>query len=294
MPPIPFIWTNDDISYGRTPQLERQLAFLDRFDLRGVFFVVPRNRHDGRDIDEDADLMRAIERARGAGHEFYQHGHIHTAFESGVPETWMLDMDPATRRMYDEKRLEIEQQHTLDALMEMLDAGRQIWRRAFGEESVGYRPGWGAFCGNLYRAMSNLGFEWCSARITCPTSWKWSNGKWDEPMEVREAVPAAPTRIDGVTEYPMAGDYAFHLPDESKRLEAMADLAVREMEALHQRGWPMIVCSHWHGLEANGGTGYAVHEKLLPALLESGKVQPMTMAELHASAAAQDVAAPAN
>jgi hypothetical protein len=285
MPAIPLLWTNDDITVGCAQQHRRQLDFLDELGIPGVFFVIPRARE--QTIDQDVELMTVIEQSRQRGHEYYQHGHVHTPFESGVPETWMLDFAPEVRRRYDEHRLEIEAQHTLERLVEMIDQGHRIWRTAFGEPSPGYRPGWGAICGNLYRALEALGFAWVSSRITSPTSWLWNQGRWDEPMNFRTAVPAGPVRIGRLIEYPIGGDYAFQVPDAPQRIDAMVDLGLRECQWYHERGLPMLIVSHWHGLERNGGTGYAVHARLLAKLLADGCVQPMGMTGLHQRYTAQ-------
>jgi hypothetical protein len=282
MKKIPLIWSNDDITAGTADKLRRQLAFIDRFDIPGVFFVIPRESGKGKNIDEDPELLRLIEKSRKRGHEYYQHGFVHTAFECGVPETWMLDMAPDVRKQYDIRRLEIERGHTFEAQTEMLENGRKIWRRAFAEDSTGFRPGWGAFCGNFYKALEVLGFAWTSSRIPSPTSWKWNNGLWDESMDFRKGVAAGPTMVGRVREYPIAGDYAFRVPHEATRIDAMVGLALREMAYFHQRGLPMILCSHWHGLEHAGGSGYAVHEKLLAAMLKSGTAEPMNMTQLEA------------
>jgi peptidoglycan/xylan/chitin deacetylase (PgdA/CDA1 family) len=279
--PIPFIWSNDDITHGKSEQLQRQLDFIERFGIRGVFFVIPRAGNKD-DIDTDATLVKIMRDAQERGHEFYQHGYIHTPFESGVPETWMLDFAPDVRRQFDEERLTLEKQHTLAALTEMIEKGAVIWRRTFGEDSVGYRPGWGAFCGNLYTALESLGFEWCSSRIPSPTSWLWNNGLWNEPMNFRAKVPAHPNRVNGIVEYALGGDYGFRIPDEQDKIDKIAQLAVDETMYLHDRGWPMIICSHWHGLEWANNTGYRAHEKFLTKLLESGKITPMGMKQLHA------------
>ncbi|MAE61384.1 MAG: hypothetical protein CMJ49_08525 [Planctomycetaceae bacterium] len=277
---IPFVWTNDDIAHGLAEPLERQLAFLDRMGIPGVFFVVPGAP---KPLTEDEGLLAVIRDARGRGHEFYQHGLVHSPFESGVPELWMLQFSDEVFRDYDERRLEIEAQHSLSTMVRMLSMGQAIWREAFGEDSVGYRPGWGAFCGNLYRALDVLGYAWMSSRIPCPTSWLYNQGKFDAPLNFREAVSAAPERMGGsVAEYPMAGDYGFRVPNESDKIDAMVKLGMREMEHYCEIDAPMLMCSHWHGLEHAEGSGYAVHEQLIPRLLDSGRVEPMGMAGLHA------------
>ncbi len=281
MSTVPLIWSNDDIGYGLAPQLQRQLDFIDRFGIKGVFFVIPRSIDHDKGVDEDPALLRVIDQARADGHEFYQHGYVHDAFESGVPETWMLDLGPAAKRRYDVQRLAIEQHHTLDAMVRMLDNGRRIWRRALGEDSPGYRPGWLSFCGNLFRALAVLGYDWCSWRVPCPTSWLWNNGQWDLPMDFRADVPAHPTQEHGLTHYIAGGDYAFRVPHETDKIDAMVDLAMREMRHYHAHGWPFIICLHWHGLANFNDSGYAVHDKLLTQLLSSGQLQPMGMADLH-------------
>jgi len=275
---VPFLWSNDDVTFGTAEPMQRQIEFLDRFGITGVFFVIP---HNVKPITEDAALMKVIEQARGKGHEFYQHGYIHTPFESGVPELWMLAFSEQVARDYDEQRLEIEKQHTLEAMVRMIASGAAIWREAFGEPSPGYRPGWGAFCTNLYRALDAMGFDWVSSRIPCPTSWLFNQGKFDEPVRFRESVPTAPQRMgDRLWEYPIAGDYAFTVPNEPDKIDAMVDLAMQEYEHYRTVGAPMMMVSHWHGLERNGDSGYAIHEKLLPKLLDAG-IEPMGMAELH-------------
>lgn len=296
---IPVVWTNDDIHFGRSAELRRQIEFLDQYGIPGVFFVIPRSIGNG-DLDQDRELLTLIEAARGNGHEFYQHGFIHSAFECGVPELGMLEHDLPAKRRFDENRGALEEQHTLEAQIEMIASGMRIWRRAFGEDSAGFRPGWGAFCNNFYKALALLGFEWVSSRIPCFTSWDWNRGVWDAPINFRDAVPTAPwIHPQGIREFPIAGDYGFRVPNDPKRIKAMANLALQEFEIYFERRDPMLILSHCHGLEYSGavggaaphpgGTGYAIHEIMLPALLRDGRAHFMGMKEL----AAQTIFPPA-
>lgn len=286
---IPVVWTNDDIYFGCSAQLRRQLELLDRHGIPGAFFIIPRS--GGGDLDQDKELLALIEKAREKGHEFYQHGFIHTAFECGVPELGMLEHDLPAKRRFDEERGLLEEGHTLEAQVRMLESGRRIWRRAFGEDSPGFRPGWGAFCNNFYQALTLLGFKWVSSRIPCFTSWDWNRGAWENPIHFRETVPTKPwNHPQGIREFPIAGDYGFRVPNDPVRIQAMADLALKEFEIYYERRDPMLILSHFHGLEyegaANGhpshpqGTGYAVHEIFLPALLADKRVEFMGMKEL--------------
>jgi peptidoglycan/xylan/chitin deacetylase (PgdA/CDA1 family) len=283
---VPVVWSNDDIACGDAPRLERMLAFLDRHGVPGTFFLIPRGSRG--DLDQDDALLRLIAAARRRGHEFQQHGCRHTAFECGIPELRMLDWSAPERRRFDEERERIEAGHTRAALVRMVDEGRRVWRRAFGEDPAGFRPGWGAWCGDLYHALADLGYAWVSARIPSMTAWNRQNGAWDEAMEFRPGIPSAPVRLaQGIVEIPMAGDYAFRVP--MGRLADMQALARAEFADAAARGAPMVLVSHWHGLEfpggdpgVPGGSGYAVHEALVPWLLADGRARFTSMAELAA------------
>lgn len=222
-----------------------------------------------------------IRDAEQRGHEFYQHGFHHHAFECGIPDLEMLEVDRESFHYFNTSRAEIEAHHILEAQIRMLEAGQKIWREAFGRDSVGFRPGWGAYCENFYKALSVLGYEWVSSKIPCMTSWLWSIEKWEVPMIFREGMRTAPHQLkQGVWEYPMAGDYAFHVPQDVPKIAAMVDLAEREFEVFSERGHPMLLVSHCFGLEYLGGTGYAVHEKLIPALKNTGRAEFIGMKEL--------------
>ncbi len=289
MPVIPVLWTNDDILWGRLEQHQRQLAFLARHEIPGNFFLVPKAGE--YTLDMDAPLLKLMEASRSHGHEYHQHGYVHDAFECGVPELWMLDFSPPTRARYDNERFKIEAVHTFEALVEMLEKGQKIWRKAFGESSTGFRPGWGAYCTNLYRALATLGYDWVSSRIPWPTSWIWNQQRWDEPATFRAEVPITPQNLFGVREYPLGGDYAFRVPNSETRINAMVDLAMEEFGRYVQAGAPFVICSHWHGLEFPGdneagctkldtGTGYAVHDRLINQLKASGQAQFMNFTQL--------------
>lgn len=284
---IPVLWTNDDVHPGKAGQLKRQLDFLGRHEIPGVFFVIPRD-----DLDQDVELLRLIENARGRGHEFFQHGWMHWAFECGVPELGMLEVDRKSFARYDEEREEIEAGHTLERLVEMLENGQRVWRRAFGENSPGFRPGWGAYCTNLYRALRILGYQWVSSRIPCMTSWGFASGHWDAKLHFRDAIPTRPYPVrEGLWEFPIAGDYAFKVPNTPEKIARMIQLGHDEFEEYSRRGDPMLIVSHFHGLAYSGvkedatevhpsGTGYAVHDELLPALRKTGRARFMNMSEL--------------
>lgn len=280
------VWTNDDIGAGNEPELRRQLELLDPHGIPGVFFVVPSNFRG--DIDEDGELLKLIAEARKNGHEFYQHGYKHFAFECGVPQLDMFDLDPQAKALFDADRESVEALHTLEALLEMLQNGQRIWRRAFGENSEGFRPGWGSYCGNLYKALHILGYQWVSSRVPSMTAYL---QKYGEPIAFYEGVKTGPHQLGpGIWEFPIGPEIGWRVPNDPSRIDAMVDLGLRHFEALRERGEPMLMVSHYHGLGFVGnlegkeknpdGTGYAVHENFIPKLLATGQTEFVGMKEL--------------
>lgn len=286
--PLPTVWTNDDISTGNAPELRRQLELIDRFEIPGVFFVIPENRHGP--VDRDRELLRVIEAARERGHEFYQHGYRHFAFECGIPCLPMFELDPKAARCFDADREGVEAFHTLEALVTMLENGQRIWRRAFGENSPGFRPGWGSYCGNLYKALTMLGYSWVSSRLPSMTTYLKRVG---EPVEFFEGVKTEPHRLNaGIWEFPIGAEVAWRVPNDPEFIDGMVALGVAHQRLLAERGHPSLLVSHYHGLShqgevdghppMEGGTGYAIHEKLLPLLREEGLARYINMSELTA------------
>lgn len=251
--------------------------------------VIPRRVAEGEKIiqkggkmtvDKDTELLKVIEEGKKKRHQFHQHGYIHTPFECGIPDLEMLDFSESVKRSFSTNRFEIEKSQTVDVIAEKIELGRKIWRKAFGEEPEGFRPGWGAYCLNYYRALEILGFKWSSARITLWTSWVWGQGKFDFKESFREGIKPYLHKIGKILEIPMSGDYAFKVKEEN--IEKFFNLAVEEFNLCWENGYPFVLVSHWHGLERDGtDTGYKVHEKLISYLLESGKAEFITMSHLY-------------
>jgi hypothetical protein len=111
-------------------------------------------------------------------------------------------------------------------------------------------------------------------------------------MDFRDGIPIAPHWLpQGLWEFPIAGDYGCRVPNDPARIDSMVSLGLEEFEVYAERKAPMLIVSHWHGLQEPGdkggnfppnseGTGYAVHEKLLPALRNTGKARFPKMSDL--------------
>ena len=110
------------------------------------------------------------------------------------------------------------------------------------------------------------------------TSWKWNAGDFTYPERVLP-VGYGPFRIGKLIEYPITGDYGFRV--QRKDIKKFAELGWQQFGVCRKLGVPFDLVSHWHGLEFNEGTGYAVHEVLLNRLKRSGLAEFMTLGEYH-------------
>jgi len=290
MKKIPFVWSNDDISFGLTEKLKRQIDFIDGFGIKGSFFVIPRRVAEGEDIiqkngkmtiDKDIPLISAIEDAKKKGHRFYQHGYVHSAYECGIPDLEMIDFSAEVKKQFSSRRFEIEQSITSEVIAEKIELGRKIWRRAFGEESPGFRSGWGAYCSNYYKALEILGFEWSSTRICLWTSWMWgAQGKFDSKEGFRDGITPYPHRIGRLIEIPI-GAYMKE-EDFNRFFNLYINLAMEEFNLCWEKGYPFVVVSHWHRLEKDGiDTGYKIHQKFLTSIIETEKAEFMTLEQIY-------------
>ncbi|MFA9478773.1 polysaccharide deacetylase family protein [Phycisphaerales bacterium AB-hyl4] len=270
---IPFLWTNDDISCGQYDDMARQLDFLTKYDLKGTFFVVPIRGGD-RHLTNDPKLVELLKQAMADGHEVHQHSVTHKCIENGTADLRMFDlMGEAVKIDYSQNRFVYERMWQVDALEAHIGWGRAEWIDAFGVPSAGYRPGCGSFCANMYTAVANLGFKWTSSRLVSMTGWRWSAGQYDYPLRLEG--PKCPYREGALVEIPILDDVAFKVPRE--KVEDFADLGWRLWEACVEAKVPYNLVCHPQYLAFNKGTGYAVHEKLLPRVLASGRAQAMTM-----------------
>jgi peptidoglycan/xylan/chitin deacetylase (PgdA/CDA1 family) len=275
--PIPFVWTNADVSNGSYDKLARVLDWLARFDLKGTFFVVPR-LHGEQQLTDDPKLVELLKSAMAAGHEAHQHSTTHHCEENGTADLRMYDlMGESAKAQYSRQRFVFERLWQLDALQAQIDWGRQVWIDAFGAPSPGYRPGCGAYCRNMYTALENLAFTWVSARLVSVTGWQWAFKHYAYP--VTWEYPGLPSRVGAMVEVPILDDVAFNIPAD--KIDVMVELGWQHWRHCVENHWPFVLVSHPFALEYEGGTGYRIHEKLLPRIMGSGLALPMTMNQYH-------------
>ena len=274
---IPLIWSNDDIFVGQHDQMARQLDFLDHFGIKGSFFVVPCMDGD-KFLTDDPKLIAQLKQAMSAGHDVQQHSVTHVCIENGTADLRMFDlMGDQAKIDYSHNRFVWERLWQLDAIEAQISWGRRVWTEAFGSPSDGYRPGCGSFCANMYKALERLGFKWASSRLASMTGWMWQSGNYDYP--IRLEGPVLPFGQGGLVEFPILDDVAFHIPRE--KIDDYVELGWKLWQLCLERNAPYHLVCHWHGLEHEGGTGYAVHEKLLPRILASGQAEPIVLSEYY-------------
>jgi len=274
----PLIWSNDDLGAGRADRFKNILSFLNRWGIKGSFFVIPVL--EGRPLTADKELCELMLVARDEGHCFYQHGYEHHAYENGVPELWMLDYNAEVKELYDRERFAMERLATRKELTRRIRAGMDIWQEVFGEMSPGYRAGWGSYSRNMYMALAELGFKWDSSRLSSRTSWLWGiEGPESSPVELSSYVPVNPYRIGELWEYPIIGDFAYRVkPGEE---DAYLKLGKELFHLASRKQAPFLLVTHWHGLEHTENAGYRVMERFLDDLMNEDEVEPITMDQLH-------------
>jgi peptidoglycan/xylan/chitin deacetylase (PgdA/CDA1 family) len=280
MSKIPFLWTNDDLAAGSYEHGVRMLDFLTQWDLKGTFFVIPAwQAHDFRPLTDDAKLIELLKTAVQSGHEMHQHSVTHHCVENGVADIRMWELMPDYVKIdHSQNRFVLERLWEVDALEAHIGWGKQIWLDAFGTASAGYRPGCGSFCGNMYLALENLGFEWASTRMVSMTGWMRQAGHHDYP--VRLEGPVKPYYQGKLMEFPILDDVAFLVPPE--RVDEYVELGWQLWLQCVENNHPFDLVSHPQGLAYQGGTGYEVHQKLLTRIFETGQAEPMTLGEYYA------------
>lgn len=275
---IPFIWSNDDITVGKIQSMERQLSFLKKHGIKGTFFVVPRPNGGKSKLTDDKPLIELLKEAAKEGHDMQQHSVTHVCIENGTADMRMYDLMGDTARLeYSTLRFSYEKMWELPNIQANIKWGMDEWVAAFGAPSPGYRPGCGAFCSNMYKALKNLGFEWSSARLVSMTGWMWADQKYDYP--IRFDGPAKPFPQDGLIEYPILDDVAFKVHEN--KINDFVELGWKLWEMCVEKNDPYLLVSHPFALERIEGAGYAVHDKLIPRILETGLAEPMTLNEYH-------------
>ena len=121
---IPFIWTNDDIGVGRAGNLLRMIEFLNHFQVKGSFAIVPisLNNNERREIYEDSELCKVCEKAMSDGHMLFQHSVTHSCVENGIADI----------RMYARHLMGYDaacEHSRIGCIMRDIGIKMQLWRR---------------------------------------------------------------------------------------------------------------------------------------------------------------------
>lgn len=129
----------------------------------------------------------------------------------------------------------------------------------------------------MYAACERLRFKWVSARLVSMTGWMWSARHFDYP--VRLEGPGRPFRQGNLVEYPILDDVAFNI--RRADVDRFVDLGWQLWQKCVERSFPFTLVSHYFALAHDQDAGYAIHEKLIPRILDTGLAEPMTISEYH-------------
>jgi peptidoglycan/xylan/chitin deacetylase (PgdA/CDA1 family) len=275
---IPLLWTNDDVTAGGQRYFNRLVPLAESLGLRGTFFIIPCPNGGKKRLTDDPGLIADVKAAMANGHEAHQHSTTHVCPENGTADLRMYDlMGMDAKAFHSSHRFILERLWQVDALEAQIAWGRRVWTDAFGAPSEGFRPGCGAFCGNMYKALANLGFKWTSSRLVSLTGWQWVFGNENYPPSWEG--PVRPTITEGVMEFPILDDVAFKAPFE--KIDQFVELGWTHWQKCVEKNWPFITVCHTGQMEVHNDSGYRIHEKLFKRILDTGHADPMTLGQYY-------------
>jgi peptidoglycan/xylan/chitin deacetylase (PgdA/CDA1 family) len=263
-----FVLTNDDAG-GQEPELFAEfLDFLRDQEVPATCFVIPFARN--QPLDRKAEWTPLIERALREGHDLQHHAYNHsTCFEFGVPPYFMLDIMPEARDKFINEPIFFTQHHAYDTLRAKLEHGREILTRTFGYTPRGFRSPCLSACDNLYRALDDMEFAFCSNEVINPLGWRYINRAYDTGETWHEAIPHAPyPRTPGLVEMPMHSEYTWYL--EADDVDRHFELMRGDLERAWAAGQPFVALSHYYAMTGKWATGLQVYARIFAYARQEG------------------------
>lgn len=275
-----FVLTNDDAGMQEPALFSELLDFLQAQEVPATFFVVPFG--GGQPLDTKPEWMPIVERALAAGHDLEHHAYDHSScFEFGVPPYFMLDIMPDRKAAYLEDPIPFERNHTYEILREKLEKGREVLTRAFGNTPRGFRSPCLSSCDNLYQALSDMEFEFCSNAVINPLGWRYINRNYETGEGWHTDFPSQPfPRLPGLTEVPMHSEYTWYL--EEGDVDRHFELAKTDLDRSIAEGKAFVTLSHYYAMTGKWATGLKVYERLFAYARQRG-VRFATLRELVAA-----------
>jgi peptidoglycan/xylan/chitin deacetylase (PgdA/CDA1 family) len=245
-----------------------------------TFFTIPMS--GGQPLDSKPEWMPLIERAMVEGHDLEHHAYTHNGcFEFGVPPYFMLDIMPEARDKYRVEPEYFTQHHGYDTLREKLELGREVLTRAFGYTPLGFRSPCLSACDNLYRALNDLDFEFCSNEVINPLGWRFINRDYETGEDWHTDIPhAAYPRTPTLTEVPMHSEYTWYL--EAGDVDRHYELIRGDLDRAIAEGKPFVALSHYYAMTGKWATGLEVYRRLFAYAREQG-VRFTTLREMAAA-----------
>ncbi len=277
-----FVFTNDDAGSAEPELFAELLDFLQEQEVPATFFTVPF--HNGQALDTRPQWMPLIERALVAGHDLEHHAYTHSScFEFGIPPYFMLDIMPEARDKFIDEPEYFTQHHGYDTLREKLEKGREILTRAFGYTPRGFRSPCLSACDNLYQALSDMDFEFCSNEVINPLGWRYINRAYDTGEDWHTEIPHGPhPRLPGLTEVPMHSEYTWYL--EQGDVDRHFELIKGDLDRAIAEGKPFVALSHYFAMTGKWAAGLQVYARLFAYARQRG-VRFTTLADLVATQA---------
>jgi peptidoglycan/xylan/chitin deacetylase (PgdA/CDA1 family) len=278
VPELLFVLTNDDAG-GQNPDLFRELLdFLAANDVPATFFVVPMANE--QPLDEKREWLDLLHQALDQGHELQLHAFDHgSTFEFGVPPGFMLDIIPEAKARWEREPEAIQAGHTLPAMRDKIDRGKDIFHRAIGYEPHGFRGPCLSMSDATYQALVEANFRWSSNLVVNPLGWRYINRDYDAGEPWQADVPPHPFHYKaGITEVPMISEYTWYLREED--LERHYTLIRDDFDRVRQAKGAFVALSHYYAMTGEWATGLEVYKRLIAYARGQGGVRFCTVSQL--------------
>jgi hypothetical protein len=181
----------------------------------------------------------------------------------------MLDIMPEARDKFIDEPTYFTQHHGYDILREKLEKGREVLTRTFGYTPRGFRSPCLSACDNLYKALDDMDFEFCSNEVINPVGWRFINRNYDSGETWHTEIPHGPfPRTAGLTEVPMHSEYTWYL--EAEDVDRHYALIRGDLDQAIEEGKPFVALSHYYAMTGKWAAGLQVYARLFAYARQRG------------------------
>lgn len=210
-------------------KVEKLLDFLNQRNVASTLFVIPNNLGNFPLNDEFGKLLRF---AISKGHEIALHGYMHTKNEFGYTTISQIFSIPFPS--YEKQK-------------QLIKKSSEYFRKFVGEKPFGFRAPNYQHNNATLRALASLGFKYDSSKtVFKPTYLSY--------LRLGKFYPPKILEMQGITEIPVTGDYAYRLKEgaSAKCLQDTLQKAICDFKWVKQIRGVFVLNSHTNSQRLDG------------------------------------------